>query len=114
MSAICEQCGGSGYVVDVLPCRGARTAVESETRCGPCHGTGEILDREAEALRIALAPEHIRGQRENAIIRAGYRVTGFWSFVHEIIDDPAVIAAHPVECRLLRERRDRRNTARGH
>lgn len=55
-----------------------------------------------------------RGAHETAMTTAtGLSLPRAWALVHRAIDDLAVIAEVPVECRMLRERRERLRGARG-
>lgn len=65
-------------------------------------------------LRIAAAPYKYPGARESdAHDLVGMSPVVFHRHVNELLDDPAALAAYPLEVKRLRRLRDARRQARG-
>lgn len=62
----------------------------------------------SELIALATTPGHPGRQETAARERWGLTPTAYWVRLHRAIHDADTIAAHPVECRMLRERMDRR------
>ena len=66
-------------------------------------------DRDVELIRLAAAWFRFEGERVNvARERFGLSATALWQRVNELLDDPNVAQAAPVEVNRLRRQRDRR------
>lgn len=68
-----------------------------------------------DALFLDIATRHYAhaGARDQAIVEeTGLSVTRFWQAVNRLIDDPAILAARPVEVSRLRRLRASRQRSR--
>lgn len=78
----------------------------------------QTLEDRLYALHLATCPVGQAGERDQLVHDAypvkPYPVTPhrFWQVINKIIDDREVFAVRPIECRWLRQVRDRRRARR--